>query len=218
MKRETIKPIGHRQWFKWRIIVIAATIGAIVATVMALLDLRDLRSRAQITQARPGPFASTPAFTLTPPFLALSSSKTTFGFREKVPVAIYLHTASKDTLAADVVVTYDPKILEITQNDIEIEDVYKSVAVESSVSGKLTLSFFIRPEIGHPAVKTGFPSKIATLTFKTKTLETNHSAINLEFDPNADVSTRLIPYAEVRPEKPANILETVAGVEISVVP
>ncbi len=213
--------ILHKEWSIVRIMALIGIIIGLGAGLFAFKTYRDNRSRASVPKATPVTFPLTsslipsPKTDLTPPYIRLVTGQRQYGFQEMAPIEVYLTTGGQEVMEADVSLSYDPDLLEISKENIRATDVFKVLGVESVGDGAVNFSLFVNPTVGHKAVVVEKETKIATLNFKTKALDKNEVEVGISFEKGQTGGTSLIPYSKERGEF-KNILESVEGVVFSV--
>lgn len=212
--------IVKKEYFKWRIVgavlLLVFLLGGMGAGVILTQTNQELRGKANTPQVIPSPFVFTPPPTnLEAPYIRLVSRKNTYGFSEKVPVEVYLNTAGKPTMEASLVVTYDPEVLGITDQDIEVTQIFKSAEVEVTKEGEIMMTLFVTSSVGHAPVSTNTDTKIATFNFKS--LTTEKADTEIDFIQNGKSGTTLVSFSQSR-EDTKNILQNTEGVKLTITP
>lgn len=210
-----------KEFFVLRIIVLGIFVVGLIAGVVAVLTMRDTRSRAVLPTAEPTPVVeilTPPPLDAVPPYIRMVSRKQTYGFNARVPVDIYLNTAGIETMELNIVITYDKEVLGTTLEDITFTDVYKTIGIESADDGKVAFVLFVNPTVGHKPVATNTEVRIATVTFKTKALESKKVALEFDYTPGSSKLTSLTPYMAQRQERAENILKNVSGTNFAIEP
>lgn len=224
MVKEKPALIIKKEYHKWRIalaiLLLIFTLGSLLAGVIAVYRNQELRGRASGPVISPSPFITAPSLPpvtdIEPPYMRLFVPRPTYGFSGVVPVEVYLNTDDQPTMETTVVVTYDEEAVEIADTDIETADVYKSMSADTSEPGKVMLTLFVTPAVGHKPVATTSDTKIATLNFRTRTLE-KKVWIDLAFTRGSDRFTTLVPFSEKR-EGIKNILQNAIDTQFTIVP
>lgn len=211
----------HKEWSIIRVVVFIGIVVGLGVGLFAFQTYRDARSRASMSKATPVSFPlessliPSPKTDLIPPYIRLVTTKRQYGFQEMAPVEIYMETGDQEVMEADVALSFDPDLLEISQEYIRVTDVFKVLDVETVEEGTVDFSLFVNPTVGHKPVVAEKEIKIATLNFKIKALEKNEVEIGVSFEKGQMKGTGLIPYTKERGEI-KNILESVEGVVFSV--
>ena len=219
MNEESPQLIVTTEWSLARLLIIFILFLGIGAGVFATLTFRDVRSKAASQNPTPTPLVEvvlpSPNTNLSPPYLRLVVSKKNYGFNASVPVDVYLNTNGSKTVEADIALTFDTNLVDISKSEIVSTGVFKSLNVDEIQDGKVAFSLFVNPQIGHEPITLEKETKIATLSFKTKAL-TGKTQIKFEFNRNDTSKTALIPLTQTRPDKPQNLLTAVEGVDVEI--
>lgn len=161
---------------------------------------------------------STPAFTPAFPVaevnnrkeipgkISLSASKTSYKVAEIIPVSVVIDIGTKEISGADVIVSFDPNVLEVVPNGItkgKVFDEYPLLSQDAK-KGKVSIS-------GISTLKKVFSGtgQFATINFKAK----NPGKISLvvNFQKGSTTESNLVEAATAR-----NILETVTNLDLEV--
>jgi hypothetical protein len=193
----------------------------VAAGVTATLTFRDVRSKADVVSPTPSPLVDiavpSPTTELDAPYIRLVTAKKQYGLTSQVPVDVYLNTNGVSVMEADIVVTFDPQVLELTKDKITSTDIFKVISVVPPEEGTTTVSLFINPQLGHEPVVLTHEQKIATLLFKTKSVPVAEAHVALTFGRGDLEKTSLVEYSkEVRNSK--NILKAVEGAVFAITP
>lgn len=213
--------IVHKEWSVFRIVVLIGIVVGLGAGFFAFQTYRDNWSRASVPKATPVSFPlessliPSPKTDLTSPYIRLVTTKRQYGFAEMAPVEVYMETGGQEVMEAGIALSFDPDLLEISQEQIRVTDVFKVLDVESVEDGTVAFSLFVNPTVGHKPVVAEKEVKIATLNFKIKALEINEVEIGVTFEKGQTKSTTLVPYSTERGDI-KNILESVEGVVFDV--
>ncbi len=207
------------KWHWFKILPISFISIAIIITLIAVKTATDIRSKAKtMTETKPIASATVPppSTDLKAPYIRLVTPDQKYGMKQTVPVEVYAITDGQETVEADLEISFDPELLEITSQDIETTEVYKVTNVNLEEKGRLQLSLFVTPDIGQSPVVLTREKVIAKLRFQTKTFPTAQTQINLEFTKNSTKTTSLILYEKPRLKQVTNILESVDGVSFAI--
>lgn len=209
------------EWAMERLLVVLVSALGVGITVMGVLTYQEIRSQAEQLAPTPTPFVNEeirgvppPKRTLKAPYLRLVTTKPNFGLQTEVPVDIYMNTDDTEIVEAQIHLTFDPELVELGK-DIEQTDVFKTIQINTEETGIVSFSLFVTPQVGHQPVKVTQETKIATVYFKTKALETEAVEITLETGGEA---SGLFAFTEDRSETPENILEDSEGTSFSIKP
>ncbi len=203
-----------------RVLVVMIMVFAVGAGVIGTLTLRDVRSKAANTPPSPTPFVEvavpSPKTALKAPFVRLVSSKDSYTFNTAVPLDLYLSTAATSAAELDVFLTYNPDYLTISKEDIKKEDVFKTIDIDLSEEGTISLSLFVNAQVGHPPVILDTEKKVASLNFKTKSLATDSAQMVIDFRKGNVKKTSLAKYSQTREDKPTNLLQSVESANFAI--
>ena len=204
-----------KEWSVLRIIFLLALAVGVGVGVVALKELRDVRSRAYIVTPKASPFTPRilpPVTNLSTPYVRLFTQKQKYGLNDVVPVEVYINTGSKESMVLTLVITYDGDSLEFDEKNIEQANLFKTIDIGKSEKGRLEITFFIVPQVGHKAIATNTDTQVAILPFKTNVLEKKEVRVDLEFNRGSSEKTLLMPYSLERSDKLENLLQSVQGV------
>ena len=130
------------------------------------------------------PFAATePADPPLPPKIILNVQKTSPVQNETIPVAVILDTGEYIISGADLIVRFDPKILEASGGGIVRGNIFEEYPLLSVDSKEGTISVS-----GVNSVKTGFKGvgQLATLNFKAKAKGSTYLIVEFVKDSTSD--------------------------------
>lgn len=214
--------IVKKEYHKWRIVlavpILLLLIAGLVVGLTLVLTNQELRGSAKTPQVKPTPLGVIlPPTGLEAPYIRLINHKKTSGTNEPVPVGVYLNTGGRPTMETNLVVTYDSDLLEITNKDIEVIDLYKSAKIDTTEAGKAVITLFLTPAVGHRPVITAKDTKIATLKFTTQKVGPTETEIQLDFTRGSSGKTALFSFSLNR-EEIKNILQNVQGVKLTITP
>lgn len=203
-----------------RIMAIVGVLGGLIIGLIAFQSYRDNRSRADIAKVTPSPFVFTttvpsPRTVLSPSYIRLVSNKDVYGYDEVVPVDVYLDTNNEEVVELTVVLSYDAELFAIEPKDIIAAETFKAINVNEIGKDTLSFSLFVTPTVGHGAVQLSQETKVATLNFRSRVLESTEAEIGVLFDPDETSESSLIP-ANTSPGEAKNILQSVEGVQIRI--
>lgn len=138
--------------------------------------------------------------------LILSSDKESYQVGENVSVDIYLNTQEKKTVAADVILTYDPAILNLKYIGSEFIDKTGSVfdqffSIADQKKGKISLSALLDPEKNFKG-----RGKIVSLEFEVKGKD--QTEIKIVFEPGISTDSNVSYEGK-------DLLEEVANLNLS---
>lgn len=138
--------------------------------------------------------------------ISLTVSKTTFSLKEMVPVSIMVDTAGKAVEGVDLIVNFDPNILEATPAGLikgKIFDEYPLMSVDSK-KGLISIS-------GISDLKNGFTGKgqFATLNLKAKVV--GKTSLTIDFKKNSTTDSNM-----VEDNTSQDILENVDNIIITI--
>lgn len=215
MSTEPFKPIVVHEWDFARIALLFMLAVGIGVSLIGVSISNDLRSKATTTQPSPSPLAEVviPPVNLPAPYIRLVAEKSTYQIGDKIAVGIFIDTAGKPVVEADVVFTYPLNVLEFDKTIVK-EDFFKSIQISGTEKEPL-VSFFVTPTTGQEPVTTQGEIKIGTLSLKAK-VATESAKVDLSFDKNKPNLSALVLFAQSRADPIENILNTVGGVTISV--
>ncbi|EKD84796.1 MAG: hypothetical protein ACD_38C00158G0005 [uncultured bacterium] len=139
--------------------------------------------------------------------ISLAAPKTSILVKEVIPVKVKIESGGNTLGGADVIIKYDPKILEATQGAIirgAIFDEYPFVSLDSK-TGLISIS-------GISSIGEGFKGAegdFATITFKAKSK--GATSLSVDFQKGSTADSNLV-------EKDASrdILETIGNLELNV--
>ncbi|MBI4058288.1 hypothetical protein HY408_00810 [Candidatus Gottesmanbacteria bacterium] len=212
------EPILTSEWNPGKLLLLSIIVFIAVGGVgIYLFSIKSVPKKSEsVTPVPTFSTAPTPIEPLntTPPYVRLVVSEQTFGLRESVPVEVYLNSGDRRVVELDIVVTYDQETLEIAESDINFEKIFHVSGIEAIGEGKVMFSLFNETDIGHLPVMLPTETKVATLYFKTLTLEKVGVPINLIFNKGKNTGTRLIEYEPEDEKQVTNILESVHNLDI----
>ncbi|MBI2196781.1 hypothetical protein HYU45_04205 [Candidatus Daviesbacteria bacterium] len=138
--------------------------------------------------------------------ISLTAPQQSFQVGDLIPVSVILDSGLKTISGVDLIVRYDPEILEITKAGLSkgnILDEYPLMSVDSG-SGLVSIS-------GISSLGGGFAGKgeFATLNFKAK--QTANTSLTINFEKDTTTASNLV---EANTSK--NILEEVDNLEITI--
>ncbi len=216
MNENTLKPQVIHQWDLPKIALLFGLAVAIGLGVIGVSLSQDVRSKATSMRPSPTPLAivQSPPSDLTPPYIRLVTKSTEVQVGVSILFDIYIDTAGKEVVEADLVLSYPDEILEFDIN-VKNADVFKSVQVSDDPETLVT--FFVTPTTGQKPIVTQGEQKIGTISFKAKAAHENVT-LGIEFDKNKPETSALILYTETRIETPTNLLEKGSQITFSIVP
>lgn len=222
MKPEENTHIVVHEWSYWRIGVLVALVAGVITSVVGVMTFQSLSSRAAVEKVAPTPLAIAsqppPATHLHPPYVRLYAQKQEVGFNQSIPVDVYLQTDGQNTQEVNISLSYDADLLRVGEDDVKSTDVYKSINVQNVEDGSIVFSLFVNPQVGHEGVSLEKETKIATITFHTRTEAQAEVVITPEYAKDSIDDTSLVAYSKERPEEIENILESVEGTTFAIVP
>lgn len=152
-----------------------------------------------------------------PPYLRIVADDARSTMSEKV-FRIFANTAGSRVTAADILLRYNPSILEVLPDSITPSGALAISYIPPEQSeGELQLSLFSNPERGEPLLSTNADQEIelARITFQVvdpsvplTTLELVHEQSNLD-------DTNLIVFEDPREEFPTDVLQSVNQLVVS---
>ncbi|RJR14777.1 hypothetical protein C4579_04115 [Candidatus Microgenomates bacterium] len=203
-----------------RLLVLAIGLFGIGATVMGALTVQNVRSKAAVPVVSPSPFVEIvppPQTGLVAPFIRLVTMQSKYNLLSTVPVSVYMDTGDQEVSESTVQLAFDPNVLEISQDDIQLEPVFKSM--EANIFDNIiTITMFVNTELGYPSVQTQGEQKVATLFFKTKTEPKDRSVIAIDFEKNNPTKTSMFAAGTTRDEEPENLLTNVEEASFAIAP
>ncbi|MCR4305818.1 MAG: cohesin domain-containing protein [Candidatus Daviesbacteria bacterium] len=138
--------------------------------------------------------------------ITLTTSKQSFRVGEIVPVSVMIDAGSKTISGVDLIIQYDPKILEVTKEDLipgRVMDEYPLRSVDPN-KGLVAVS-------GISSLGNGFSGagEFAILNFKAKTQ--GRASLVINFEKGSTVASNL-----VKADTSENILEKVNNLEVTI--
>jgi hypothetical protein len=176
--------------------------GALLAIVAAFVFNRQWDIRGKAAQETPGnPTASLPA-----PSLRLKVLESS---RERIDVGVYINTDGVPTAEADAVIAYDPNMLSLGQDDIELKELYRVKNVEHTADGMIELDMFVSDSIDNRFVSATSDTLVALLHFRPS-VHGSATQITLRLDSSGIYPPRSEAGGAV------NILTSVEGVSFQI--
>ncbi len=217
---DKLQPIITKQYSSLRIAIFLFLSMSIGAATLAVLVVRDTRTRADVLRPSPSPFLEirpSPLTSLEGAYVRLISTRTKFGLSDTISVDVYLSTKGSQVVELDLYILYDPKKIDIDEQGVKNTDVFKTMGVDVTEKGRLMVTLFNTLQVGHPSVDTKEEElKIATLQFKAQAVEDPKVEIKIDFKKGNAKKSLLVPYEVVRPEIVESILESVEGVTFEI--
>lgn len=138
--------------------------------------------------------------------ISLTTSKATFNINKVVPVAVMVDTGNRSISGADLIVRFDPKILDITSSGLvkgAIFNEYPLISADSK-TGMITIS-------GISNEKSGFKGtgQFAMINFKAKSA--GKASLTIDSKKGSTANSNLVDI-----DTSKNILETVDNLEITI--
>lgn len=138
--------------------------------------------------------------------ISLTSSKTSLNVGEALPISVLVDTGSQAVSGADLIIRFDPKLLEVTSKDLikgKVFDDYPLISADAK-TGVISIS-------GISNGKDGFKGagQFATLNLRAKAV--GKTFLTIDFQKSSTKDSTLV---EMRTAK--NILELVDNLEINI--
>ncbi len=138
------------------------------------------------------------------PRMSLAVSQLSFTVDEVVPVSVTVDTGSNSISGVDLIIQYDPEILEVSNEDIAVGDVMDEYPLRSVDAEQGLVSISGISSLGNSFLGKG---ELATINFKAKSAGQTSLLINFEKD--TTVASNLVEANSSR-----NILGEVDNLEI----
>jgi len=152
---ETFSKEPPKRGFKLGKIIII--VFALIIAVELILGLKMLLAPISISKKAPlKPLSSA--------IISLTTTKTNFRVADSVPVGIKISTGGHTSLGTDVILTYDPKVLEASPTSFIKGDIYDDYPAIDSGSGQLRISGV--SSVGKPGFNGA--GNFGTVNFKAK--------------------------------------------------
>lgn len=161
----------------------------------------DIRSKAAVNQTN-GPSLSLTLLTQNP------------DPARPVDIGVWISTGGQKTAEADLSITYDPEVLWIGDNDIELLPAFSVLNVEKNVPGTLSVDMFIPDSVDDRSVASTEKLQIAVLHFSAKK-RISQTEIGVNFKPGTTSASGLYLPRAVSGGT-LNILTAVEGVAFPV--
>ncbi|MEK7165476.1 MAG: hypothetical protein AAB874_01555 [Patescibacteria group bacterium] len=215
MNQSENEVILEKEWSFWRIGMMVSVLVGIGIGMIAFFTFRDGSGRASVPVVKPTPFSTlivvpSPRTELVTPYARLVSERL-YHISDKILVDIYAATGNQEVVELTLILTYDPQVLEVNADNIKNAGVFKTINADTKEPGKLILTLFITPTVGHKPIVLHQETKLATVQFKPLVAQQGRVEVNLEYSKGNSQFTTLTPFSSDRPEKPINLLESVEG-------
>lgn len=149
---------------------------------------------------------TTSAQTEIPGRISLSAPKTSYKVADLIPVSIAIDIGPKEISGADVIVSFDPNVLEVVPNGITKGRIFNEypLLAQDAKKGKVSVS-------GISTLKNVFSGtgQFATINFKAKAPGKTSLVVN--FQKGSTTESNLVEAASAK-----NILETVTNLDLEV--
>lgn len=138
--------------------------------------------------------------------ISLTASKSNFNVSDIIPVSVIIDSGSHQISGADLIVQYDPKVLEVTPADLikgKIFDQYPLAAVDAS-KGIVSIS-----GVSSPKSNFNGTGQFALINLKAKTK--GKTSLTVNFKKGSTISSNLAEIATA-----TNVLEQVDNLELNI--
>lgn len=192
-------------------IVSVCIIGALAVYYYAAQHNQDIRDKA----ASPAVEAKTylpPNVPLTPPYVRLSVPQLLHKLTEEIPIGILVHTNNTPVSEVHALIHYDPEVLSISTNDIQNEQVFPTINIESVGDGRVSLSLFMTSDAGYAPIALAQDTLLATLRFHP----VKSSSTTVQLDTNSPDSTSLFAPQNEHIRQFTNILRSTENISITI--
>lgn len=180
----------------------------IIFTILGLILLVELVYVARVLFTPPSPPArsASPSIQVPAGTISLNTPQTTFNVNEVVPVSVMVDTGNHKVSGVDVIIRFDPKILEATKAGLikgRLLDEYPLVSVDAK-QGLISIS-------GISSLQNGFKGKgiFALINFKAKM--PGSTPLIIDFENGSTTDSNL-----VEADSSKDILETVSNLELNI--
>lgn len=187
--------------FSPKIIFIILGLVVLVEVILAVKTL--------LTPLGPAPAnksSASPTTAKTAGKISLTSSKTVFQTGEAVPVEVTVDTGGSTIAGADVLIKFDPKVLEASSDGLlrgRIFEEYPLLSVNSS-QGLISISGINRSKNGFKGT-----GRFALINFKAK--QAGIASLKIDFQKGSTVNSNLVEISTAN-----NILDQVNNLEITI--
>lgn len=183
------------------------TVSRIIFAILGIILLAEFIYAVRVlTSPIPSPSPKSPSVQKTVGKISLTVPKTSFSVTEVVPVSVIVDTAQQTVDGVDLVVQFDPKILEASSAGMikgRIFDEYPAVSVDSK-KGLIAIS-------GIASLENSFKGKgiFATLNLRAKT--PGKTSLTIDFQKGSTTDSNLVETATSK-----DILEVVDNLELDI--
>lgn len=149
---------------------------------------------------------------VTPPYLRIAKQKSEVIDGKKIVTAeVLANTNGMSVLGADVVMEYDPEVLQPKEDGVQSTGAFAVLNVNKQEEGVLDFSVFSSPDRNEPLLTTNADQEtpIATVQFVVKNESIAITQIQIQFMEGKLDDSNLILHKEPRTETPTDILHSV---------
>lgn len=196
---------------------LAILAGVLMVTSYGVRQINDLRSSAapvRVTTRIDVP-PPPPKTLLQSPYIRLVTQKETYGVSEKIPVDVYVHTDGEQILETGIIISFDPSLVSITHEDIEMTSVFATGQADV-YDDRVDVYTFNTPQAGQDEVVLATERRVATLTFTP-----THAGIaefTLLQDPAIGAGSSITGQRAAPGESVVNLLKSVESVRVNITP